>query len=153
MNRFNSVILSQVRFCFQTADCCDSPYFSEIEDTYDNISFVIVNGGLYSPTKTPPEFPLSCTLSCTLFAYFLLQDRFRLLQCCQNPHCIVVIFLSDHDFIQCFICSEIPTHAADGSPARGCHFSSWLTLFVLYLIFSESKALQYCSYLSLDAPR
>ena len=32
-------------------------------------------------------------------------------------------------------------------------FSSWLTLFVLYLIFSESKALQYCSYLSLDAPR
>lgn len=32
-------------------------------------------------------------------------------------------------------------------------FSSWLTRFVLYLIFSESKALQYCSYLSLDAPR
>ena len=27
MNRFNSVILSQVRFCFQTADCRDSPYF------------------------------------------------------------------------------------------------------------------------------
>ena len=43
------------------------PIFSETEDTYDNILFVIVNGGLYSPTKTPPEFPLSCTLSCTLF--------------------------------------------------------------------------------------
>ena len=121
MNRFNSVILSQVRFRFLLIAVI-RPIFSEIEDTYDNISFVIVNGGLYSPTKHLQDFRYLAHYLAHFFAYFLLQDRFRLLQCCQNPHCIVVTFLSDHDFIQCFICSKVPTHAADGSPARGYHF-------------------------------
>ena len=45
------------------------PIFSEIEDTYDNISFVIVNGGLYSPTKHLQDFRYLAHF----FAYFLLR--------------------------------------------------------------------------------
>lgn len=39
------------------------PIFSEIDDTYDNILFVIEKGGLYSPIGIPL---LSCVLSCAL---------------------------------------------------------------------------------------
>ena len=49
------------------------PIFSEIEDTYDNISFVIVNGGLYSPTKHLQDFRYLAHYLAHFFAYFLLR--------------------------------------------------------------------------------
>ena len=99
------------------SDFCYSVYLVMLFGSSSSSSAVYI-----LPQKHLQDFRYLAHYLAHFFAYFLLQDRFRLLQCCQNPHCIVVIFLPDQDFIQCFICSEVPTHAAGSSPARGYHF-------------------------------